>query len=82
MNNTINTVIASENILPIEVAKKLLEDKVHFNIIKEINYGGCEKLKKDIRSFHTMAYNGISSIVIADLDKGIVLPNLLVNGLV
>ncbi|MBT4483661.1 MAG: hypothetical protein HOC71_08290 [Candidatus Latescibacteria bacterium] len=70
-------VIAAEDILSIEVAKKLLEENGHFIVINERNTQGSGDLKKNIRAYHKMAYHGILSIVITDLDKGNCAPELI-----
>ena len=81
MNEAIKIVIAAEDILSIEVAKKLLEENGHFIVINEINTHGSGNLKKNIRAYHNMAYNGIPSIVLTDLDRGNCAPELILDWL-
>ena len=70
MNEAIKIVIAAEDILSIEVAKKLLEENGHFIVINEINTRGSGNLRKKIRAFQKMAYDCLPSIVLTDLDRG------------
>ncbi len=77
MNEAIKIVIAAEDILSIEVAKKLLAKNGHFNVIKEINTHGFGNLRKNIRAYHNIAYKGIPSIVLTDLDIGNCAPELI-----
>ena len=70
-------VIAAEDVLSIEVARKLLEENGHYTTSHVINAHGFGNLKKDIRAYHKMGYDGLTSLVITDLDMGNCAPELI-----
>jgi uncharacterized protein DUF4276 len=77
MSRDVKIVIAAEDVLSIEIAVKILAENGQFNVVNTINAHGYGDLKKNIRSYHNMAHNGLPSLVITDLDRNECAPALI-----
>jgi hypothetical protein len=62
---------AYEDVVHREILKKILEYlKLDINVVNMRETHGREQLKSDMPKYNNIAYNGLTCVVLADLDRG------------